>query len=85
MASAAAPRAPRAMIRIVSSPAIVPTASGSAGAVERLGQRLRLARPGADDDELLHALDAAEKLGGGALERRRAPSPGLDVSTPGRW
>ena len=58
-----------AITRIVSSPAIVPTTSGEAGAVERLGERLRLAPAGADDDELLHAIDAAQELGGGALER----------------
>ena len=69
MTSAAAPRAPRAITRIVSSPAIVPTTSGSARAIERLGQRLRLAAAGADDDELLDALDVAQELGGGALER----------------
>src|SRR5262249_29368618 len=38
-------------------------------AIERRRQRLRLTDAGADDDELLHALDAAQELGGGALER----------------
>ena len=54
-------------------------------AVERLGERLRLAAAGADDDELLHALDAAQELGGGALERGRARSRGSCASAPGRW
>ena len=44
---------------------------GEARAVERLGQRLRLAAAGADDDQLLHALDLLQELGGGALERRQ--------------
>ena len=38
-------------------------------AIERVGQRLRLAAARADDDELLDALDAAQELGGRALER----------------
>src|SRR5262245_47714435 len=37
--------------------------------IDRFGERLRLAAPGADDDQLLHALDAAQERGGGALER----------------
>ena len=69
LTSAAARRASAAMTRIVSSPAIVPTASGSCARSMRLGQRLRLPDAGADDDELLHALDAPEELAGGALER----------------
>src|SRR5580765_1162286 len=39
-------------------------------AVERLGQRLRLAAASAEHDELLDALDAPQKRRGGALERR---------------
>ena len=42
---------------------------GQARAVERLGQRLRLAAAGPHDEELLDALDPAQKLGGRALER----------------
>src|SRR5262249_24619112 len=42
-----------------------------AGAIERLGQRLRLAASGADDDELLNAIDAADEVAGGALQQRQ--------------
>ena len=38
-------------------------------AVDGEGERLRLAGAGADDDQLLHAVDAAQELGGRALER----------------
>src|SRR5438067_2673558 len=38
-------------------------------AIERDRERLRLARTGSHDDELLHALDAAQELGRRALER----------------
>ena len=44
---------------------------GQPRAVERFGQGLRLAPPGPDDHELLDALDPAEKLGGGTLQRRQ--------------
>jgi hypothetical protein len=37
--------------------------------VERLGQSLRLAPPGTDDDELIDPLDPAEKLDGRSLQR----------------
>jgi hypothetical protein len=43
---------------------------GHARPIERFGQHLRLAAPGPDDDELLHAFDAVEEFGGRALERR---------------
>src|SRR5262249_14688163 len=43
---------------------------GQRRAVERLGERLRLATARADDDELLDALDTAQKFTGGALEQR---------------
>src|SRR5438552_2290735 len=42
---------------------------GQLRAVERDRERLRLADAGADDDELLDAIDPSEELGRGALER----------------
>src|SRR5206468_3580000 len=50
-------------------------------AVERDGKRLGLSDAGADDDELLDAIDAAEELGGGVLERhtRGLRARGLDA------
>src|SRR5262245_25030751 len=43
---------------------------GQLRAVNRLGQRLRLAAAGPDDDELLDALHAAQEGGRRPLERR---------------
>src|SRR5262245_1797754 len=40
-------------------------------AVDRFGQRLCLSAAGPDDDELLHALDAAQERGRRPLERRQ--------------
>src|SRR5262249_46234712 len=45
-----------------------PDRVGQLCAIERQRERLRLADAGADDDELLHAIDAAQELGGRALE-----------------
>src|SRR5439155_210742 len=39
-------------------------------AIERFGERLSLASAGSQHDELLHALDAAQEPGGGALQCR---------------
>ena len=83
LTSAAARGAPRAMIRIVSSPAIVPDDLGEPRAVERDGQRLRLAGAGPDDDQLLHPFDAPQELRGGALERRQRRFRAV-ASAPGR-
>src|SRR5437879_2763649 len=41
------------------------------GPIERLGEHLRLASARAHDDQLLHALDAAQEISGRALERRQ--------------
>src|SRR6478735_2066771 len=40
-----------------------PDRLGELGAVEGFGERLRLTTPGAQHDELLHALDAAQEFG----------------------
>ncbi len=48
----------------------MPTASGSCARSSAIGERLRLPDAGAEDDELLDALDAAQELGRRALERR---------------
>ena len=75
---------PRAMTRIVSSPAMVPTASGSRARSIARASGCAWPRAGPDDDELLDAIDAPEELGGRALERaeRRLRAGG---SAPGRW
>ena len=54
------------------------------GAIERLGQRLRLAASGAEHDELLHAFDTAQERRRGALERRARQSRDSSPSRPGR-
>ena len=56
---------------------------GQLGAVDRFGQRLRLAGIGSQHDELLDGLDASEELGDGAPERSRLPA-GRGASAPGR-
>ena len=53
-------------------------------AIERLGQRLRLAAAGADDDELLDAVDVAQEFRGRALERGERRLGVRGASAPGR-
>ena len=73
------------MTRIVSSPPIVPTASGQLRAIDGDGERLGLPDAGADDDQLLHVVDALEELAGGALERGQRRRRDWSCRAPGRW
>ena len=57
------------MMRIVSSPAMVPTASGSRARSSASASACAWPRPVRTDEQLLDAFDPAQELGGRALER----------------
>ena len=64
-----AQRASRHITRIVSSPAMVPTTSGSRARSIASAEQLRLPRPGLHHDQLLRDVDAQQKLAERARQR----------------
>ena len=68
--SALARLASGAITSTVSSPATVPTTSGSCASSMVDAERLRAAQSGPQQHELLHAIDAQQVFGDGALQHR---------------
>ena len=83
--SALARLASGAITRTVSSPATVPTTSGRRASSMRHAERLRAARAGAQQHELLHAIDAQQVFGHGAVQHRFGALPFGRRRAPGGW